>query len=163
MSTQYANVFCLLPMCAPIIFITKALSMSTECWYTHLTYYYILECIWDIPLEILRALPIGYSIWAQWAHMFLTSIGEYTVLNFGRTFQMLSNMTLHYSGFFQHVPITSLPLIVLCIILRYEIISPGLLAAEIWFWADLKISFTLAQHNQNKNANQDRCSKPRCL
>ena len=39
-------------------------------------------------------------------------------------------------------------------------IFPGLLAGEIWFWADLKISFALAQHIPNKNSSQDWCSIP---
>ena len=50
------------------------------------------------------------------------------------------------------------------ILLRYAIIFPGLLAAEIWFWANFKISFTLAQHSQTKMRtgiafqHQDACS-----
>ena len=37
------------------------------------------------------------------------------------------------------------------------------LVGEILFWEDFKISFALAQHSQERNANQDRCLKPICL
>ena len=36
------------------------------------------------------------------------------------------------------------------ILLRSEIIFPGLLAGEILFWANFKISFSLAHHSQEK-------------
>ena len=38
-----------------------------------------------------------------------------------------------------------------------------LLAGEIWFWANFRISFALAQHSQEKNENHDCYSTPRCL
>ena len=49
---------------------------------------------------------------------------------------------------------------ILVILLRSAAIFWGFLAGEIWFWANFKTSFTLAQHSQDKTANQDFCSTP---
>ena len=67
------------------------------------------------------------------------------------------------TGFFVNPPQFLNIFALVHILLSSTIISPGLFAREIWFWANFIISFALDHHIQHRDENRDWCSTPICL